>query len=412
MLRNIPMLIISLLIGMLPVSADEINSENTSEFSMGVSLYQAGKYKKAIKHFELSIESDEFSTKQVLQREYMSMWIASCYHHIGKDDKAIEQSIYYKAIPIDCRLTGDIDSLYSLAAQNFDKKEYSAALPYYRKCIEKIKSRFTNIHIFYLGLVEECAISCESLHYLDEAIMWRTEIASIKREYFGNSSIDYAEALEVLSTKESFAGKYDAAINHASQAASILEKSHQTGKKLLVLCKLSNYQSFLGHYPEACSTIKEVIEDYKEANLSNVPLLVMALNDYADYLLKLGETSKGIDICNEALLVCETNSEFAADYATTLNVKANLEQARGNYTEAIELDEQALEIRRGLFGKIHPECALIMNNLARYYMGIGQYQYCIDLQNQVLNIYETYYGRKEENYATGLNNLADYYDKS
>ena len=87
MLRNISMLIISLLIGMLPVSADEINSEKTPEFSMGVSLYQAGKYKKAIKHFELSIESDEFSTKQVLQREYMSMWIASCYHHIGKDDK-------------------------------------------------------------------------------------------------------------------------------------------------------------------------------------------------------------------------------------------------------------------------------------------------------------------------------------
>lgn len=412
MTRNISMLIISLLIGILPVCASEIDSDIMSEFSMGVSLYQTGNYKKAIKHFELSVEPDDFSERQLMQKEYMNLWIASCYYHIGKDKKAKEQSIYYKATPIDCRQTRDIDSLYSIAAQKFDKKEYSEALFYYRKCIGQITSKLKYIHIFYSGLIEECAMSCEFLHLWDEVIKWRTEIVHIKQEYFGSNSIEYAEALENLATKESFAGKYDKAIKHTSQAILILEKLHQTDKKLHILCKMSNYQSFLGHYSEACNTIQNVIEECKKTNSSNEALLIMALNNYADYLLKLGEFSKGIDICNEALCICEGNSNSAADSATTLNVKANIEQARGNYTEAIKLDEQALGIRRSLFGDTHPECALIKNNLARYYMGIGQYQYCIDLQNQVLNIYETYYGRKEENYATGLNNLADYYDKS
>jgi len=393
-----------------PVYADGEILESDLEYSKGISCYQEKNYLAAIDHFTRCVELDHASEEHIIRNEYSSLWLAHCYFLLGQSEMAEEVSEYYLETPIDKNKTIQIDSIYTLATSYFENKEYESAFPLYQECITLIRSTFGHIHIFYSGIFEEYAFVCEALHRIDDNIEIRKEISEIVCSYYGSTSLEYADALVLLSSEESLAGRFREAITYAQTAAQIYSDRNEIDLRLQTLCKISNYQSFRGLYPEACKTIQVVINESKKSDYVNLPLVIMAMNDYADYLLKLGQISDGIDVCNEAISLCSQGDN--ALYATTLNVKANLEQARGNYHEAIKLGEEALKIRQSIYGEIHPESALILNNLARYYMEIGQYQYCIELQNKVLSIYEHYFGRKEENYATGLNNLADYYDKS
>jgi len=393
------------------IFAAPINIEADQEYVEGILCYNNNDYQSAIEHFRSCIELEHSAEVKTTRDNYYSAWLAHCYYLLGQKDQAEEIAEYYMATPIDCRNTIHIDSIYAIATHYFDKKEYLNAYPYYQECVNLIKNQFPDNHIFYSGIFEEYALASEMLYRFEESITLRQELVRLKQSYYGPMSRECADALMSLCSNEVMIGAFDIAIERAQEALYIYGTLKETDLKYQVLCKISNYQSLAGRYNEAIQTILQVINEIKETDTINSPIYLLALNDYADYLLMLGNITEGIKICDEALSLCEQDYKNNAAYATTLNVKANLEQSRGNYNESIKYYEDALEIRRSLYGENHPEYAIVLNNMARSYMGLGQYQYCIELATKVLSIYLQYYGQKEENYATGLNNLADYYDK-
>jgi len=408
--RFIYLVLFAICLVSVPVMAYGSTCDSETNFTKGIQFYHTQKIDSAIICFSICNELDKHSESPIY-KEYSAAWLARCYYLAGQEEKAKVISDYYKVSPIDRRQTSSIDSLYTIASFYFDKSEYDKAQPLYKECFNLINNNFDEIHILYSGILEEYSLTLERLKRYEECLEIQKELIKVIGAYYGEHSKEYANELLLLSSRESYTGKFNDAISHSEIALQMYSQLGEDELKYQTLCKISNYQSFLGKYDDACNTILQVLNDYKENCLTNMPLYVMAMNDYADYLLKLGRISDGIKICDEAIILCSINGKNDALYATTLNVKANLEQARGNFRDAIKFGETALAIKRTIYGEVHPEYALILNNLARYYMGLGQFQYCIELQNKVLSNYLQYYGIKEENYATGLNNLAEYYDK-
>ena len=102
---------------------------NLSEkmFDLGMSAYGRGKYQDAIEIFSKVSDLDsivyigmgdgKFTSAPYLEPKrpyfsnYSKMWIASCYHRLGKDSLAETFFPYYKAVPFDRKLVRRSDSV-------------------------------------------------------------------------------------------------------------------------------------------------------------------------------------------------------------------------------------------------------------------------------------------------------------
>ena len=97
------------------------------------------------------------------------------------------------------------------------------------------------------------------------------------------------------------------------------------------------------------------------------------------------------------------------DYANSLNNLASYNASLGDYTEAISLCTEALNIYEKVYGTEHPSCATSLNNLATYNYYLGNYPGAIRFGTKALNICGKALGTEHPDYAAFLSNLATYY---
>ncbi len=95
--------------------------------------------------------------------------------------------------------------------------------------------------------------------------------------------------------------------------------------------------------------------------------------------------------------------------ADALNQQVMALYQSGRYDEAIELAEEALALRRQVYGDAHPDVATSMNNLALLYHTQGRYDGAESLYEEALALYRQVYGDSHPDVAMGMNNLAALY---
>ena len=103
-----------------------------------------------------------------------------------------------------------------------------------------------------------------------------------------------------------------------------------------------------------------------------------------------------------------TNNDISEHikYVQSLDNKATEKARHGKYVEAIQLEEEAIEIRKQVLGTEHPDYATSLNNLAQYYSNLGNYEKAIQLGKQALEIRKQVLGTEHPDYAMSLGNLA------
>ena len=99
-------LLLAILLFVAGIAARAQTKESDALFAQGVSLYNKGKYKDAIKVFARCDSIDALTLPAESSRAwYGKIWMGACYHKLGDDAKAKELSPYYTAPPVDRRLT-------------------------------------------------------------------------------------------------------------------------------------------------------------------------------------------------------------------------------------------------------------------------------------------------------------------
>jgi len=165
------------------------------------------------------------------------------------------------------------------------------------------------------------------------------------------------------------------------------------------------------------TSLKPVLESYYARQMTPAAPVqpeelfdAIALDKLAQVYFKQGEYSKALPLVEQALQLREqTVGRQHPDTATSLNNLAYCYHAQGEYDKALPLYEQALQIRKQVLGQQHPSYATSLNNLALLYDSQGEYDKALPLFEQALQIRKQVLGEQHSNYATSLNNLAGLY---
>ncbi|CAH3192364.1 unnamed protein product [Porites evermanni] len=131
------------------------------------------------------------------------------------------------------------------------------------------------------------------------------------------------------------------------------------------------------------------------------------LNITGEVYHRLGEYSQAKELHEKALILRKKIfGEDHADVATSYDNLALVCKRLGEYNQAKELHEKALIISKKIFGEDHADVATSYNNLALVCNTLGEYNQAKELHQKALTIHKKIFGEDHADVATSYNNLA------
>lgn len=79
--------------------------------------------------------------------------------------------------------------------------------------------------------------------------------------------------------------------------------------------------------------------------------------------------------------------------------------SEGRFHDVLQLYKKALAIKKSILGEVHPEIALIQNNIGTTFERLGKYHEAISHYTKALETYQTVYGKDDLNVATCYSNI-------
>lgn len=206
------------------------SAKSDSIFSIGVALFNEGKYDKAIPYFKDSYtldfaEIDSFSPR----RNYSAEWLAHCYYRTGNMEEAkIYNKVSYKSKPIDRRLTIVIDSLSEEAVKDFANRRFFSALKHIAE-VDRLESPICDENsFFHVGTYQMKANCYGALQRLDSALYYMQKVREIEKIYFEEKdtlSIGTLNGLFYLSLNLHL---YDNAKSYNEELVEILKQNYDS----------------------------------------------------------------------------------------------------------------------------------------------------------------------------------------
>ncbi len=370
-----------------------------SLYSIGVDLYQQGKYKEAIPLFTESnrLDISELDTTNV-RRNYSAMWLASCYYLMG--DTAQAKAIYefhYDQPPIDRRLTVLSDHLNMIGKRFASNGDYTSALKYYLQCSEIEKDVLGDTHRFYLNSLETIGyyyyLSGDSIlgrHYYQEYLS-----ASEKK----NGKVSLSHAINLAYFAKTFIehNDIDEAINLETQSVTIFEQLLNIEENRDYL---ENYAIVLHNLSVHYITFKKEYEKalhYEEQSLEIWEKLFGKENE--EYILRL----RWISACNLQFKKKEgfEQAKQIMDLTETLYSKCSSEHVEAvcnyyveivynlmhDYPNAVKgLIECMKTLEDSTAYKYSPQMLRVLDDLALIYRAGGDHKNAVQIYKKALDI--------------------------
>ncbi|WP_013322199.1 tetratricopeptide repeat protein [Gloeothece verrucosa] len=304
-------------------------------------------------------------------------------------------------------------SLNNLAALYSSMGRYSEAEPLYQQALEINERLLGTEHPDLASSLNNLAALYSSMGRYSEAEPLYQQALEINERLLGTEHPDLATSLNNLAALYSSMGRYSEAEPLYQQALEINERLLGTEHPDLAtsLNNLAGLYSSMGRYSEAEPLYQQALEMRERLLGTEHPSVATSLNNLAGLYSSMGRYSEAEPLYQQALEINERllGTEHPS-VATSLNNLAGLYKAMGRYSEAEPLYQQALEMRERLLGTEHPDLASSLNNLAGLYKAMGRYSEAEPLYQQALEINERLLGTEHPDLATSLNNLAGLYD--
>ena len=163
----------------------------------------------------------------------------------------------------------------------------------------------------------------------------------------------------------------------------------------------------LGHYQQAKALLDQAQTALKSfEQLQNSALTADIFNDYGNVLYALGDYQQALEYGEKALNLRETlfgkNHE---DVARSFSNLSSCYSKLGQYDQALIYGQKALEMHIAIFGDDHPDVANSYNNLSSCYSNLGQYDQALKHCQKALEMRVAIYGEHHPKVATSYNNL-------
>jgi hypothetical protein len=164
-----------------------------------------------------------------------------------------------------------------------------------------------------------------------------------------------------------------------------------------------------GQPQEIRRLLEQGLAEYKQHGCDDQALFACLHHDLAFALDALGDSKRALATAEQALAI--RRGLFGNDHpdtARSLGNVANYAATLGDPLRALESTEQSLAIRRGLHGEWHRDTAASLNNIATYTYTLGNQQHALDMASQALAIHRDLYGERHPDTAASLLSVAYY----
>jgi tetratricopeptide (TPR) repeat protein len=139
----------------------------------------------------------------------------------------------------------------------------------------------------------------------------------------------------------------------------------------------------LGEYELAEKLLERALVARESILGEDNPSTADTLYNLAALYFEKGSYRKSRNICQRVLTIREKNFDYR-EWARVLNQLASVLHVEGNYSEAQDKYELALELQRQEFGSDHPYTAQSLTNLANLWRDQGRYQEAEGLYEEAL----------------------------
>lgn len=235
------------------------------------------------------------------------------------------------------------------------------------------------------------------------------QVLEIKEKLSGGEDVEVATVTKGLAELYFTEGKFAEAEPMFLRAIELFEKNY--GKDDIKTSDITNSLAVLfasqGRYDEAEPLFTKVLQ-VKEKNMgADHPEVAKILMNLANIYFDLRKFSEAQELYTRSLRIREkTLGEFHPEVGKALNSIGNVFHELEKYTEAKPYYEKANEIFKSAFGEVHPEVAIEINNLAYLNFKLGNYEEANKLYKKAIKLFQKIFGRNHPNTAFTINNLA------
>ena len=165
-----------------------------------------------------------------------------------------------------------------------------------------------------------------------------------------------------------------------------------------------------GNYQEAIKYYELYKENYGKRYSQEDETYGSIISELAGCYNSLGDYSKAVELGTQAMeIIKATFGENHPDYAKSLSELASYYFSLGDYSKAVEIGTQAMEIIKAIYGENDSYYASSLDNLANYHFYLGDYIKAVELGTQAIELYKANFGENHPDYAISLYKLANYY---
>lgn len=174
-----------------------------------------------------------------------------------------------------------------------------------------------------------------------------------------------------------------------------------------LLLRLGTIHQDLGQYPEAAELATRSLALREQLYGANDTRLVQPLLGLAAAVLESGDDAQAMQLTDRALaLALAGDPENPALDADVYRLRANIHDAQGNHEAAVADNRQAIAELESIGITNSPTFALLQNNLASSLLGLQDYDAALEPATRSYELKLALHGRLHPDVATSLTNLA------
>ncbi len=312
-----------------------------------------------------------------------------------KGDYEGAETRYLEALEMQKQIFGEshltvADTLINLAIVNEGKGNYGATESHYQRALEMQREILGNAHDKVALTMTYYADFLNSRARYEEAGQVYREALAIQQRARGEGSAGEATILNFHGMLLYSIGQYEEAEAKFGRSMEIRIRlfGAEQPDTIEVKINLALTLESRGNYGGAEEMYRETLA-VTEATLGESNLLVAnSRSNLALLLIKSGEYEEADELLGQAraVVLAQSGNGDSSNVATVLDNMGFLAERQEELASAEEYYLEALDMRRRLFGDIHPDVAKTLNRLARLMVAIGDYRRGTEYIEECLSI--------------------------
>ena len=303
-----------------------------------------------------------------------------------------------------------------LALYYSEQGDYKKTLHLLTESVDISKKIFGEDHPNYAETLVDLADYYKMLGNYNNAISLATDANSIFLKDLDKYRTDYVYSLMIMASCYSGLWEEGKALQLVSNAIDIYRETFD--ERDLLYAHLLLYQANLHHFfknvDEAIRLATKAIDIQKQFLGDNNLEYASSLNRLASYYSSIEKYDKAIPLLRKAMAITADKDQY--QYSDLLNTLTDIYEKKGNIDEAIQLLKESQQVLRKYVCNNEDQYGLLLYTgtlirLASCYKSKEEYHEAVQLDNEALEITYQLYGKNNPCYAEGLNDLAfDYYN--